>query len=544
MTKKVVIIGVYGPTLDKVGNGKKGPTLCLCSLNKEKDSKNSIDHVDEFHLIYQEKYKKQKNNVEKLKDQCKTTKMILHPVYYPGGPWNFSGVFQTFYNFLKDFNNDYSFDFQNVDYYIHISTGTITAKICWFILIMGIYKSIKLIQSIPPDTGTNQTSYTNNTLDPHLKEYADIQELFQKERSERADYVTENKSYKTQVEEILQDVHYMSNSEDRILLIGETGVGKTRLVDKICEAKFPDRTKKEHYVKLNCATLVGGTAMSTLFGHKKGAFTGAVEDYDGKIKEADDGLLFLDEIGELGLQEQAMLLKAIDEKKYLRVGGGEEQESHFFLVCATNRDLEKEVAEKRFRHDLLARINGWTFMIPPLRKRPEDLTKALDDLLENTEKKIDQDAHDAYLKFARSPKAVWKDNFRDLSKSVRRMVVKSGNKDISIEVVRKEIKDLESQWESHSATFEKTDLRNDPLFPLIQKHYSNEIDDLDLVQLLYVIKICRQSNSLAKVYQTVCKFTREEKKTTNDSDRLSKYLKEYNLTFAQIKKFVIDPVLD
>ena len=110
-------------------------------------------------------------------------------------------------------------------------------------------------------------------------------------------------------------------------------------------------------VSVNCATFRGDNAMSTLFGHKKGAYTGAVTDRTGLLKAADKGTLFLDEIGELGLEEQAMLLRALEEKVFLPLGSDKEVQSDFQLIAGTNRDLQDAVRQGVFREALLARIN-------------------------------------------------------------------------------------------------------------------------------------------------------------------------------------------
>ena len=134
--------------------------------------------------------------------------------------------------------------------------------------------------------------------------------------------------------------------------------------ERIYELKKTRRQLKGDFVEVNCATLRGDAAMSALFGHKKGAFTGATQDRNGLLRAADRGMLLLDEVGELGLDEQSMLLRAIEEKSFLPVGSDKETESDFQLICGTNRDLQIEVANGRFREDLLSRINLWTFHMP------------------------------------------------------------------------------------------------------------------------------------------------------------------------------------
>src|SRR5690606_29133174 len=114
-------------------------------------------------------------------------------------------------------------------------------------------------------------------------------------------------------------------------------------------------------------------AMSALFGHVKGAYTGAARDRPGLLRAADQGVLFLDEIGELGADEQAMLLRAIEAKRFLPVGTDREIESDFQLIAGSNRDLGRAAVSGGFRDDLLARINLWSFPLPGLRERPEDI---------------------------------------------------------------------------------------------------------------------------------------------------------------------------
>jgi transcriptional regulatory protein RtcR len=162
---------------------------------------------------------------------------------------------------------------------------------------------------------------------------------------------------------------------------------------------------------VNCATLRGDGAMSALFGHRKGAFTGAVSDRPGLLRAADGGMLFLDEIGELGIDEQAMILRAIEEKRFLPVGADKEATSAFQLIAGTNCDLGEAIAEGRFREDLYARLNLWSFALPSLKDRREDIEPNLDFELarfaehEGTKATFNREARQAYLTFATAPEA-------------------------------------------------------------------------------------------------------------------------------------------
>lgn len=199
------------------------------------------------------------------------------------------------------------------------------------------------------------------------------------------------------------------------------------------------------FVEVNCATIRGESAMSALFGHVKGAFTGAATDRAGLLRKADKGLIFLDEIGELGLDEQAMLLKAIEEKRFFPFGSDKEVTSDFQLIAGTNRDLRNDVKAGRFREDLFARINLWTFFLPSLIERSEDIEPNLDYELvrfaqENTATvRFNKEAKEKYLSFATSPTAVWSGNFRELSASVTRMATLADGGRITISVVDEEI---------------------------------------------------------------------------------------------------------
>ena len=160
-------------------------------------------------------------------------------------------------------------------------------------------------------------------------------------------------------------------SQEPILLSGESGTGK-ELAARLIHAVDPRRVKRE-LVVVDCTTLMPELAGSELFGHERGAYTGAVAPRAGALQLAHEGTLFLDEIGELGLTLQAQLLRAIQEKTYKRVGGNQWQRAEFRLVAATNRDLRAMVEEGTFRRDLYYRMASVPILLPPLRERREDV---------------------------------------------------------------------------------------------------------------------------------------------------------------------------
>jgi transcriptional regulatory protein RtcR len=196
-----------------------------------------------------------------------------------------------------------------------------------------------------------------------------------------------------------------------ILLLGPTGAGKSLMARRICELKKTRRLVKGSYVEVNCATIRGDAAMSALFGDVKGAFTGALRGRPGLLASANGGLLFLDEVGELGLDEQAMLLRALEDKRFLPLGSDRESSSDFQLIAGTNRDLANAVAEGRFRDDLLARINLWTFQLPALVDRLEDIEPNVEYELDQFRRRtgtvvtFSKEARDLFLAFATSDHA-------------------------------------------------------------------------------------------------------------------------------------------
>ncbi len=288
----------------------------------------------------------------------------------------------------------------------------------------------------------------------------------------------------------------------------------------------------------NCATLRGDTAASTLFGHVRGAFTGAQRDRPGLLRTADGGLLFLDEIGELGADEQAMLLRALEEKRFLPVGSDEEVASDFQLIAGTNCDLSSAVAKGEFREDLLARINLWTFALPGLAQRTEDIAPNLDHELENAARRLGRrvgmvkDVRAAFLDFARSGEAKWNANFRDLNAAVTRMATLAPSGRISHEVLGGELNRLRAGWKTVAGTTvgesgDEAALLADAL----GAEKAAALDLFDRAQLACVIRVCRDSKTLSEAGRRLFAVTRGQRRVANDADRLRKYLGRFGLVW-------------
>jgi transcriptional regulatory protein RtcR len=276
--------------------------------------------------------------------------------------------------------------------------------------------------------------------------------------------------------------------------------------------------------------------MSALFGHVKGAFTGAAAERAGLLKSADKGVLFLDEISELGLDEQAMCLRAIEEKRFLPVGADKEASADFQLLAGTNRDLGEAVRKGRFREDLHARLNLWTFRLPALRDRKEDIEPNLEFELrrylqrEGQNITFNKEARDRYLAFATGPEAAWSANFRDLSASVTRMATLAPQGRITTEAVDDEIRRLKSLWKSAG------DGADAILDEVLGEEATERLDRFDAIQLADVLRLCRQHATASAAGRALFAKSRLEKKSSNDADRLVKYLARFGLRFEELAK--------
>ena len=198
-----------------------------------------------------------------------------------------------------------------------------------------------------------------------LRRWSAVQQLIESDAVQRC-LVGASAAWRTLLRGVVEVAAF---TQSPVLITGETGTGK----DLIAQLIHRLSNCKGEFVVLDCTTLSPELSGSELFGHERGAFTGALAARDGAFALADGGVLFLDEVGELPLPLQAQLLRAIQERKYKRIGSNSWQPTQFRLVCATNRELETEVANGAFRADLYYRIAAWRCRPPPLRERKEDI---------------------------------------------------------------------------------------------------------------------------------------------------------------------------
>lgn len=523
--KPQVVIGLFGVNLDRGDDPQRWerwrPTLSLCQ--------HEDFLVHRLELLVQERHRALTEPlVDDIGRISPETEVRVHDLDV-ADPWDFEQV----YGSLHDFATDHPFEPEAEDYLLHITTGTHVSQICLFLLAESRHFPARLLQTAPPRSASGFEPGSRTIIDLDLSRYDRIAQRFHREQTEavsflKAGIATRNHGFNRLIER-METVAL--RSREPVLLTGPTGAGKSRLARRLYELKKQRRQVNGPLVEVNCATLRGDAAMSTLFGHRRGAFTGAVHDRPGLLRAADGGLLFLDEIGELGLDEQAMLLRALEEKRFLPMGADTEIESDFQLLAGTNRRLEERVREGHFRDDLLARIHLWTFRLPGLEERPEDIEPNLDYELDRfaatsgRRVTINAEARRRFLRFAMA--APWPANFRDLHAAVVRMATLAPAGRIDLVTVEQEIVRLEDGWQRFDGGSESDE--GALLEEVLGIDRAAELDLFDRVQLAEVIRICRRSPTLAAAGRALFAVSRQRKKQPNDADRIRKYLGKFGL---------------
>jgi transcriptional regulatory protein RtcR len=518
-----VVIGFLGSTLDAGGTParweKWRPTVSVCQHEDFLVHRLDLMYSRPFHKLAEQL-------VEDIGTASPETTVKLHLVD-PRDPWDFQEV----YGLLHEYARGYSFDVEHERYLMHITTGTHVAQICMFLLTEARYFPAGLLQSSPPRRQNLGSVGSYAVIDLDLSKYDQLAARFAREKEDSAAFLKSGINTRSAAfNRLIDDIERVAiRSRSPVLLMGATGAGKSQLASRIYELKKARHQLQGEFVEINCATLRGDAAMSTLFGHSKGAFTGAQAERPGLLKKAHLGIVFLDEIGELGADEQAMLLRAIEEKRFFPMGSDKETQSDFQLIAGTNRDLKNDVHAGRFRDDLLARINHWTFRLPALRDRPEDIEPNIDYELDrhtqhsSSTVRFNAEARRAFIRFATSPEALWTGNFRELSAAISRMATLADGGRITEQLVMHEIARLKEHWVEPSS---------DILTNLLPIAALEELDAFDRLQLESVVSVCRRSRSLADAGRALFGASRSRRRTINDSDRLRKYLARFGLEWA------------
>ncbi len=267
---------------------------------------------------------------------------------------------------------------------------------------------------------------------------------------------------------VLTEVERVAVTDATVLLLGESGTGKELLARAIHNIS---PRKNKPLIKVNCAAIPKELIESELFGHKKGAFTGAINDKLGKFQLADGGTLFLDEIGEMPIEMQPKLLRAIQESEVEQVGGVETQKVDIRIITATNKDLKAEISNKNFREDLYFRINVFPIHVPPLRERVEDIPILIEHFVNKFSKEYSKSIKYIPETTKRNMQTyAWPGNIRELENLIERAVILSNNEMLSI------------------PTFESSPESSE------EKLISSTVFTLDEAQRAHIIKILKKTN--------------------------------------------------
>jgi transcriptional regulator with GAF, ATPase, and Fis domain len=237
------------------------------------------------------------------------------------------------------------------------------------------------------------------------------------------------------IRNVLEAVNRVAATDSTVIVYGETGTGK-ELVARAIHRRSQHR--RGPLVNVNCAAIPAGLLESELFGHERGAFTGALARRTGRFEFAQDGSLFLDEIGEMALEMQPKLLRLLQEREFERVGGSKTLRSNARLVAATNRDLCALVRERRFREDLYYRLNVFPIYLPPLRERREDIPLLADQFIQRFAARMNK----SFTRISRSAMARlvehdWPGNVRELQNVLERAVILAEGPELEVPVIER-----------------------------------------------------------------------------------------------------------
>ncbi|HTU51073.1 MAG TPA: sigma 54-interacting transcriptional regulator [Acidobacteriaceae bacterium] len=268
--------------------------------------------------------------------------------------------------------------------------------------------------------------------------------------------------------QVLRQVEAVAPTESAVLIYGETGTGKeliARAVHKLSQRH------SDAFVKLNCAAIPTGLLESELFGHEKGAFTGAISQRTGRFELASQGTIFLDEVGEIPLELQPKLLRVLQEREFERLGSSRTLRTNARLIAATNRDLRAMVEEQRFRSDLFYRLNVFPIQVPPLRERPEDIPFLVRHFAQhfarNMKKQIDTISAETMNALVRYS---WPGNIRELQNIIERAIILSKGSTLKVPLSDLKPRTVEKSQMDGATTLEEVERRH-ILAVLEQSHW-------------------------------------------------------------------------
>ena len=326
---------------------------------------------DKVYLLYnKESYLKPASDIFRYCEEHFPNTTVLYKEAPSVNPTDYNTVYPAMYKAVKEIIKEN----QKAEYTISLTSGTPTMHACWIFLKQGGVIKAKLIQ-ISRDGNISEVNFNLDDF-PEIRKIDEIKTEISRLARENVQLKTRLKIQHDQIigdcPEILkvkEQIQLFAETPIPIFISGETGTGKELVAEAI---HFNSKRKENRFVPINCGAIPGNLFESELFGHKKGAFTGAIADKDGKFKLADSGTIFLDEVADLPLDMQVKLLRVLQEGTFIPVGGTREIKVNVRVISATNQDIKKAVKDGNFREDLFYRLVHTEIKLPPLRQRRND----------------------------------------------------------------------------------------------------------------------------------------------------------------------------
>ena len=277
---------------------------------------------------------------------------------------------------------------------------------------------------------------------PNFSELMGIEDQQLFSESEMSDHCFEGVIGKSQaIKKVLEQVAIVAPTDSTVLLHGETGTGKELIAQAIHNLS---RRQGRSFVRMNCAAIPSGLLESEMFGHEKGAFTGALMQRKGRFELADGGSLFLDEIGDISLELQPKLLRAVQEQEFERLGSTRTIQVNARIIAATHRDLRAMIREGEFREDLFYRLNVFPIEIPPLRERREDIPLLVAYFVSKLSQRMGKRIKfipDHVMEFLTMN--TWRGNVRELANFIERAVILSRGEELEVTASGLKVSDLQ-----------------------------------------------------------------------------------------------------
>lgn len=388
----------------------------------------SEHHYDELHLLIAREREAADKFISSLKKIYPSLKITPH-FYLFDDPTDYKNVFISTAKALKAID---PYNRQNgnreITFFITPGTPMMVAVLC---MMAERIPGIALLQH----SVENGTRYVEWFLPEHKEEYNTVVDNMIGENIN--DAFCDIKYTSPEMEQVLRNASRCAAYNIRVMLLGESGTGKELIASGIHKASG----RQGKFVAINCGAIPANLLDSELFGYKKGAFTGATADYDGKIVQADGGTLFLDEIGELPLEQQVKLLRMLQENEVTPLGSREPRKVDVKIITATHRDLPSMVKHGDFRLDLFYRLAIFVIKIPPLRQRGADILQLAEFCLEKINNIVCNDKKEEYKWFADDvadflKSQPWHGNFRELENAVFQAHFLSSSKVINATDIR------------------------------------------------------------------------------------------------------------